>query len=68
MVEQVMMWHSYGQLFDSKEEAEEYANKIKFEKAIEDVVHSFYYRDLDEDDIVKGIIDNKERLIEVLKK
>lgn len=68
MVDQVTMWHSYGHLFDTKEEAEEYENKIQFEKAVESIVHSFYYRDLDEDDIVKGIIENKDRLIEVLTK
>jgi len=68
MVEQVTMWHSCGHLFDTKEEAEEYENEIQFEKAVESIVHSFYYRDLDEDDIVKGIIDNKDRLIEVLTK
>ena len=68
MVEQVMMWYSCGQLFDTKQEAEEYENKIQFEKAVESIVNSFYYRDLDEDDIVKGIIENKDRLIEVLTK
>ena len=68
MVEQVMMWHSYGQLFDSEEEAREYEAKIAFEKAVEQIVETFYYRDLDEDDIVKGIIQNKDKLIEVLTK
>ena len=66
MVEQVMMWHSYGQLFDSEEEAKEYEAKIAFEKAVEQIVKTFYYRDLDEDDIVQGIVQNKDKLIEVL--
>jgi hypothetical protein len=68
MVEQVMMWHSYGQLFDNEEEAKEYEAEVAFEKAVEQIVETFYYRDLDEDDIVKGIIQNKEKLIEILTK
>lgn len=68
MVEQVMMWHSYGQLFDSEGEAREYEAKIAFEKAVEQIVKTFYYRGLDEDDIVKGIIQNKDKLVEVLTK
>lgn len=68
MVEQVIMWHSYGQLFDSEEEARDYEAKMAFERAVEQIVETFYYRDLDEDDIVKGIIQNKDKLIEVLTK
>ena len=68
MVEQVVMWHSYGQLFDNECEAKEYEAKIAFEKAVEQIVETFYYRNLDEDDIVKGIIQNKDKLVEVLSK
>ena len=42
--------------------------KIAFEEAIKEIVEIFYYRDLDEDVIVKGVIHNKEKLIEVLTK
>ena len=34
MVEQVTMWRSYGQVFDSKEEAEEYEKSKEIEKVV----------------------------------
>lgn len=68
MVEQVVMWHSYGQLFDSKEDAEEYEKCKEFEKAVADIVESFYWRDCEGEDVVQGIIQNKDRLVEVLRK
>lgn len=68
MVEQVMMWHSYGQLFDNEEEAKQYEAEVAFEEAIEQIVETFYYRGLDKDDVVKGIIHSKDKLIEVLTK
>ena len=68
MVEQVKMWKVGDCFFETEQEAKQWESNVAFEKAIESIVHSFYYRDLDEDDIVKGIIDNKDRLIEVLTK
>lgn len=68
MVEQAMMWRSYGQIFDSKEEAEEYEKCKEFEKAVADIVESFYWQDCEGEDVVLGIIQNKDRLIEVLTK
>lgn len=66
MIQQVMMWKVEDCFFETEEEAKQWADERAFEKAVEQIVNTFYYRDLDEDDIVKGIIQNKDKLLEVL--
>lgn len=68
MIQQVIMWKVEDCFFETEEEAKQWADERAFEKAVEQIVETFYYRDLDEDDIVKGIIQNKDKLIEVLTK
>lgn len=68
MVEKVIVWKAHGILFDTEEEAVEHENSLVVQDDVFKIVDSFFYVDIDADDITMAIIENKDKLLQVLSK
>ena len=68
MVEKVVVWKARGILFDTEEEAVEYENSLAVQDALVKIVDSFFYVGIDADDISLAIIENKDKIFQVLSK
>ena len=68
MVEKVVVWKARGILFDTEEEAVEYENSLAVQDAVVKIVDSFFYVGIDADDISLAIIENKDKIFQVLSK
>ena len=68
MVEKVVVWKARGILFDTEEEAVEYENSLAVQDAVVKIVDSFFYVGIDADDISLAIIENKDKILQVLSK
>ena len=68
MVEKVVVWKARGILFDTEEEAVEYENSLAVQDAVVKIVDSFFFAGIDADDISLAIIENKDKIFQVLSK
>lgn len=61
-IKKVTVYKVEDELFDTEEEAKNYVKQLNFRNALTVVVYDFYHRGMDADDIVDGIIRNKDLL------
>lgn len=65
-IKRVMKYEVEGEFFDSEESAKVYAKELEFKNKLIIIIADFYYRGIEADDIVDGIIRNKGTFLKIL--
>jgi hypothetical protein len=68
MIEEILVSKtSDGKLFEDKKEAEEHERDIQLRKMLTELVESFYYRGIGDDEIVENLISRISELKRIIR-
>lgn len=67
-INEIIKYEVNGEIFDTEEDASSYLHEILFEKELNCILDRFCYRNMDQCDVLEGIITHKDEIFNLLLK